>query len=203
MLLKNIRRVVAVALMLFGMPAFASVVVHLHEEFGSGAVYNGDLTFADNYTKLLSANGLLSGTGYGVPLAMNFVYLADVASGPGTLFGNDVSGHLNDWLVDVDTTLAPPVTHTMGIVWSVISSQLVFDLNGSNSGFPSDTYGTAYVTGITVWNNGALVASDAATLVRLGSEAPPQTNRVPEPGSVLLLGAGIAALIRVRRRKAA
>jgi hypothetical protein len=197
MLLKNIKAVAACAIMLLGAPAFANVVVHLNEKFASGAEYHGDLTFADNFTGLLSANGLLSGGSYGAGLAMNHVF-----SGLGAAATNktNVADRLDDWLADgPDQTL----TTVIGLVWAYPSSQLVLDLTASNPVWDTAIFGTTYFTGITVFHEGTLVSSDAARSYTLGAEPPPTNNPIPEPGSVLLLGAGIAALVGMRRRKAA
>jgi hypothetical protein len=198
MLLKNIKTLAAVAIMLLGAPAFASVVVHLHEQFASGAVYNGDLTFADDYSGLISSHGALSGTGYGVPLAMNFTWSEGVL--PGTNQTN-MSGRLNDWLVDGPND---NFTTTIGIVWQYPSAQLVLDLTASNPDWDPVFYGTTFFTGLTVFNaDGTAISSDAALRFRLGPDATDPGTDVPEPASVLLLGAGLGMLIAARRRKAA
>jgi hypothetical protein len=196
MLLKNIKALAACAIMLLGAPAFANVVVHLNETFASGAEYHGDLTFADNFTGLLSANGLLSGGSYGAGLAMNHVFSGLGAAGTNQ---TDVAGRRNDWLADgPDETL----TTVIGLVWAYPSSELVLDLTASNAAFLLTGFNINYFAGITVFHQGTAIATDAARSYTLGAEQPPTTNPVPEPGSVLLLGAGLAALI-ARRRKAA
>jgi hypothetical protein len=197
MLLKRIKALTAVVIMLLGAPAFANVVVHLHEQFASGAAYDGDLTFADNFTGLLSASGLLTGTGYGAGLAMDHVFSGLGAAGTNQ---TGVPNRLNDWLADgPDQTL----THVIGLVWVYPSASLVLDLAATNATWDTAIYGTSYFTGITVFNSGTLVSSDAARSYTLGAEQLPTPSPVPEPGSVLLLGAGIAAMFGMRRRTAA
>jgi hypothetical protein len=197
MLLKNIKALAACAIMLLGAPAFANVVVHLNETFASGAEYHGDLTFADNFTGLLSANGLLSGGSYGAGLAMNHVFSGLGAAGTNQ---TDVAGRRNDWLADgPDETL----TTVIGLVWKYPSPDLVLDLTASNASWELSGLNINYFAGITVYDNGTAIATDVATSYTLGAEPPPTTNPIPEPGSVLLLGAGIAALVGMRRRKAA
>ena len=46
------------------LPASADVVTGLHLEFASGAVFDGSLTFTDNYGALIDVNGTLSGGTY-------------------------------------------------------------------------------------------------------------------------------------------
>jgi hypothetical protein len=192
MLLKNIKALAASVLILLGAStsAFASHIVTVHETFGSGAVFDGSLTFSDNYLALQSGTGTLSGAGYG-SILLNNTWFEGVPDGSVVPGGVGETGH--DWLLDgpASGNFGTDYHHFIGFTWLVSAANGFELLTGNsvdvfNSGLSNDDYSTDKVLTATV-----------------AVDAPPTTNPVPEPGSVLLLGAGIAALVGVRRRKAA
>jgi hypothetical protein len=191
MLLKNIKALAVSALMLLGVStsAFASHTVYVHETFGSGAAFDGSLTFSNDYLALESGTGSLTGGTYG-SILLNNAYYGHPSEVP-------VAGTLgNDWLADgpaYGTAFGTDYHFFLGFAWKLSGGDLML--------LHTDSV-TPYLSELT--ND---VDSDydhvLTTTVSLTPPAPPTTSPIPEPASVLLLGAGIAALVGMRRRKAA
>jgi hypothetical protein len=197
MLLKNIKALVACSLILLGAStsAFASHTVYVQETFTSGAAFNGSLTFSDNYLVLQGGTGTLSGLP-GSPITLNQTWFGGVLDGsvvPGA-FGE--TGH--DFLMDVlPNAIGGGATHYfIGFIWKLSAGDL---------GLLTDTTIFPLYSSLSVYSDLAGYAYDDVLTATVSLEAPtpPTTNPIPEPGSVLLLGAGIAALVGMRRRKAA
>jgi hypothetical protein len=49
----------------FSMSASADVIQNVQEEFASGAVFNGNVTFTDSYDQVIGVDGYLTGATYG------------------------------------------------------------------------------------------------------------------------------------------
>ncbi len=49
----------------FAMSASAAVVQNVYEEFASGAVFSGTVTFTDTFDRLLDVDGYITGASYG------------------------------------------------------------------------------------------------------------------------------------------
>ncbi|MFP5392010.1 MAG: PEP-CTERM sorting domain-containing protein [Gammaproteobacteria bacterium] len=171
--MKKILAVLAAAASLSALPASADVVTHLTETFQSGATFSGTLTFADGYTNLLDAHGVLSGADYGtVDITWswnrhwNGGLALDLDNNPATLEDRLASGEPPD-----------DYAYTIGLSWipNQGSLKLVIDPQ------------LPYETGI----NGV----DAAVSF--------STSPVPEPATYAMLGLGLAAVAVMAKRRQA
>ncbi len=63
-------------------PASAGVILQVQETFASGAVFNGNVNFANDYKHVLGVDGYLTGGGYGNQ-HINWIWWADSSQSNG------------------------------------------------------------------------------------------------------------------------
>lgn len=151
--------------------ASADVVAHLHETMQSGATFDGNLTFADDYSALLGVDGILSGDAYGDDY-FSWVWKVGTQQTAGN--STNIAGVRNDWLMD--GTFETGYRNYLGLTWNYPAGSLVVNLSPELQ---------TYYAGV----------SDADRVVSA------EVSAVPEPASVALLGLGLAGVAVVRRRR--
>jgi hypothetical protein len=155
--------------------ASASVTTNLHEVFASGATFDGTLTFSNNYDTLLDASGLLSGAGYG-SVNINWAWWIGTGQAATARDYDGIANTYEDWLMD--GTEGGAYNYYIGISWFwPVGQELQLSLSPDAN---------VYYAGVN--------ASDAAIGARVNG------NSVPEPGSLALLGLGLAGLARARKK---
>ena len=164
------------AFMLQGGAAYADNTVHLHEDFASGATFDGDLTFSSSYDTLLDVSGILAGGSYGTS-AINWAWWVGTGQPATAIDWDGNPATFEDWMMEGSPS---SWSHFIGISWFYpVGGQLTLNLT-------PDTL--VYHAGV---DN-----SDPAVRYSVGS-----VGAVPEPQTYALMLAGIGALAFVARRR--
>jgi PEP-CTERM motif len=174
------KRALCTSILILGLAAAgrAANVETLNEVFASGATFNGQLTFTNDYSNLTAVNGLLTGGGYGSD-SINWIWdqTINFASSYGAQYGGN-------FLMDGTTCGNECGTWTYFIT-------LTWDFSGA----PNLLIATP---GPILSQYGGNNVNYADPIVS-GSFTP--GGSVPEPTTLFLLGAGLAGLALVRRRR--
>ena len=163
------------------LPASADVVTGLHLEFASGAVFDGSVTFTDNYGALIDVAGTLSGGSYS-PTFYGWTWWQGSSQANPRDYDGDASTY-EDLLMA--GAAAPGFTDYIGISWFHGSPGDAPVLNLNPGDNPSANY----------WRS---VSSNQDVTVSgyFGNTA------VPEPGSIALVGLALLGACVAGRRKA-
>jgi hypothetical protein len=154
--------------------AQAVVMRQLHEDFASGAVFNGTLSFSDNFDTLLEVSGILSGGGYSTDV-FSWIWMVGSGLNPTASDWDWNPNTFEDWLVDGTPGNS---THSIGISW-------VFPVVGQNPVLALSPASDILYAGI----DGA----DAVIAYGFGS------STVPESNVLALLAMGLGILVGFRR----
>lgn len=172
--------VIAIASLIAAGTASADVKVHLTEQYASGAVFDGILTFTDGLAGLSGVAGTLTGNRYG-SISMNYTWNVYGNGGPAGIDHDKISSTFEDWLIPYESGSPFPI---IGISWFPAAD-----------GVLRLAFGPPYYTGVSEVNSAdALVSYTSRTL------AP-----VPEPQTyaMLLGGLGLLGVVARRRRQRA
>lgn len=151
--------------------AWALPVVQLHETFSSGAVFEGELTFTNDYSQVLDVDGYLTSTGYG-SVHINWVW--DVSYNWAATFGPNLGGN---FLMDGSPTVG--FVNFITLTWDFSGAPNLLLVSPGDVLAPQGGNNINY--------------TDPLVSGQFGS--------VPEAGStVLMIGLSLFGLIAVRRK---
>lgn len=148
----------------------AAVTLQFHEEFASGATFNGSLTFSDNFDTLLGVSGTLAGGGYGTD-QFTWTLLLGTSQNATAVDWDGNPNTYEDWLMGGSPA---SFSHSIGISWQ-------FPVTGSSPVFVLSPMADVTYAGI----DGADVASAYSF----------QSASAPEGNSCAMLLIGAAMLL--------
>ena len=183
-ILKYIVLAIAVSLSISSQVNASTITDMLRIDLVSGGIFNGTVTFNDNYLGIIAASGTLTGgsNNYNETFSSTFIVNNPPTPNPSSY----IAGDYTDWLV------ADSGEGYLGLSWSTASSDvngLLFDLNAdvTNGTVANATY--PLLSGYTAYDiYGNFLSAD-------------QIGAVPEPASVALLVAGLLGFGAAYRKK--